>query len=241
MTKARMLLLAVLVFTLALGQAGFAQDQANSELLTNDDVIEMVEAGLSAEIVLATLESCGCQFKTSTSALVALAKAGVPNDVIYSMVAIANRKVAAPVELSTPAAGPPPEPLPPVESLFFPKTKHVVQNGDKDKEIEIALVITGGSILLKHRKQEQVFATIPFDTIQEITYERSSHARIKTAILLSPWALFSKGKKHWLTVTYKVGDVSDFVLLKLDKKEYKRILAATEARTGQTIERIIDN
>ena len=240
MTNARMLLLPVLVFTLALAQAGLAQDPANSELLTNDDVIELIEAGLSAEIVLARLESCGCQFTTSTSALVALAKAGVPNDVIYSMVAIANRKVPAPVEVSAPTAGPP-QPEVVVESLFFPKTKHVIQDGGKDKEIEIALVLTGGAILLKHRKQEQVIATIPFDTIQDITYERSSHARIKTALLLSPWALFSKGKKHWLTVTYKVGDVSDFILLKLDKKEYKRILAATEARTGQTIERVIDN
>ena len=241
MTNARMLLLPVLVFTLALAQAGLAQDQANSELLTNDDVIEMIEAGLSAEIVLARLESCGCQFTTSTSALVALAKAGVPNDVIYSVVAIANRKDPAPVEVWVPTAGPPPQPDVVVESIFFPKTKHVIQDGEKDKEIEIALVLTGGAILLKHRKQEQVFATIPFDTIQDITYERSSHARIKTALLLSPWALFSKGKKHWLTVTYKVGDVSDFILLKLDKKEYKRILAATEARTGQTIERVIDN
>jgi hypothetical protein len=129
----------------------------------------MIEAGLSAAIVLARLGACGCQFTTSTFALVALSKAGVPDDVIYSMVAIANRKVAAPVEPPTPVAGPPPAPLPVVESLFFPKTKHVVQNGEKDKEIEIALVLTGGSIELKHRKQEQVFATIPFDTIQNIT------------------------------------------------------------------------
>ena len=241
MTNARVLLLPVLVFTLALGQAVLAQDQADSELLTNDDVIVMIEAGLSTQVVLARLEACGCRFTTTTSALVALARAGVPDDVIYSMVAIANRKVAAPVEPTAPAAGPPPEPQPVLESLFFPKTKHVVQDGEKDKEIEIALVLTDGSIVLKHRKREEVFATIPYDTIQDMTYERSSHARIKTALLLSPWALFSKGKKHWLTVAYKAGDVSDFVLLKLDKKEYKRILAATEARTGQPIERVIDN
>ncbi len=90
------LVLGVMVLTFALTQAGVAQDLADTDLLTNDDVIEMVEAGLSAEIVLARLESCGCQFTTSTSAIVALAKAGVPNDVIYAMVADANKKVEAP-------------------------------------------------------------------------------------------------------------------------------------------------
>ncbi len=39
-------------------------------------------------------------------------------------------------------------------------------------------------------------------------YERSSHARIKTAILISPLALFSKGKKHWLTISYHNDDES---------------------------------
>ena len=64
---------------------------------------------------------------------------------------------------------------------------------------------------------------------------------IKTAIFLSPWALLSKGKKHWLTITYKDGEGQDFVLLKLDKKEYKRILATAEAETEKEVERIIED
>ena len=57
-------------------------------------------------------------------------------------------------------------------------------------------------------------------------YERSSHARIKTAILLSPMALFSNGKKHWLTITYKNGA--------------KRILATVETEMGQDVEWILE-
>ena len=77
--------------------------------------------------------------------------------------------------------------------------------------------------------------------MESVVYERSTHARIKTAILISPIALFSKGKKHWLTITYHNGDESQgFALLKLDKKEYRRILAITAAKTGRDVERIID-
>ena len=77
--------------------------------------------------------------------------------------------------------------------------------------------------------------------MESVVYERSTHARIKTAILISPLALLSKGKKHWLTITYYNDDGSQsFVLLKLDKKEYRRILATAEVKTDRNVERIID-
>ncbi len=103
------------------------------------------------------------------------------------------------------------------------------------------MVFADGSIIVKDRKKPQVFATIAYEDIESVVYERSSHARTKTAILISPLALFSNGKKHWLTITYTDGEGSSFVLLKLDKKEYKRILATVKTETGQDVERIIDN
>lgn len=74
-----------------------------------------------------------------------------------------------------------------------------------------------------------------------MVYERSTHARIKTAIILTPWALLSKGKKHWLTIIYKDGESQNFVLLKLDKKEYRRILPVVETKVGIDVERITED
>ena len=126
------------------------------------------------------------------------------------------------------------------DDVSFPKTKYVIQDGGKDKEIKANLVFTEDSIIVKERKKPKVFRTIPYKQVTEIIYERSTHARAKTAILISPLALFSKGKKHWLTITYQDGDKKDFVLLKLDKKEYKRILATSDVRTGKKAERILE-
>ena len=128
------------------------------------------------------------------------------------------------------------------EDIQFPKTKYVIQDdGGKDKEIKANLIFTSDSIIVKARKKPSEFAEIPYGSVESVVYERSTHARIKTAILISPMALLSKGKKHWLTITYLNGDESQgFALLKLDKKEYRRILAVTAAKTGRDVERIID-
>ena len=104
--------------------------------------------------------------------------------------------------------------------------KYVAQKDGKNKEIKPNLVCADGSIIVKDRKKPEVFATIPYHNIESVIYERSSHARIKTAVLLSPMALFSNGKKHWLTITYKNGD--------------KRILATVETETGQDVEWILE-
>ena len=126
--------------------------------------------------------------------------------------------------------------------VSFPKTKYVVQENDgKDKEINANLIFTSDSIIVKDRKKSDVFASIPYEIVSDVVYERSTHARIKTAIILTPWALLSKGKKHWLTITYKDGESQNFVLLKLDKKEYKRILPVVETKTGIDVERIIED
>ena len=49
-----------------------------------------------------------------------------------------------------------------------------------------------------------------------------------------------KGKMHWLTVTYKKGEQQDFILLRLDKKEYQRMIAVAETRTGVDVERYVE-
>ena len=76
--------------------------------LTNNDVIKMIQAGLSAEIVIAKIDVSGTAFDTSTNALVTLAEAKVPEAVIRSMMAKtpANHASATPAAATPPAATP---------------------------------------------------------------------------------------------------------------------------------------
>ncbi len=63
-------------------------DQGNStaSVLTNKDVINLLKAGLSQQVVSAKIMSSNCAFDTSPDALKKLKAAGVPNAVILEMV-----------------------------------------------------------------------------------------------------------------------------------------------------------
>src|SRR5690348_11501767 len=72
--------------------------QARVTALTNKDVLEMVQAGLTQEIVTAKIKSSSCNFDTSPDTLKKLKAANVPDAVILAMVQapVVSRIEAAP-------------------------------------------------------------------------------------------------------------------------------------------------
>ena len=75
--------LAVLL-VLALTEAAFAQSQTG-EALTNDDIVKMVRAQLSTNIIIATMESANVKFDLSPNGLIGLKAAGVEDRIIEAM------------------------------------------------------------------------------------------------------------------------------------------------------------
>jgi len=132
------------------------------------------------------------------------------------------------------------------DDAHFKKTKIVVvsNNGEDTDERDCNLVFQDDrTIVVRHRTaSDEVYATIPFTAIRSMTYERAKSPRVKTAIFLSPLALFSPGKKHWLTIEYTTPDGGNsYVLLRLDKNEQQRIQAEAQARTGMDVERLVES
>lgn len=77
---------------------------------------------------------------------------------------------------------------------------------------------------------------IPWKKIEEAEYGQKVGRRVKTAILLTPLALFSKGRKHYLTVTYKdKNDEPQSAVFELGKETVRTTLAVVEARTGRKV------
>lgn len=76
--------------------------------------------------------------------------------------------------------------------------------------------------------------------LTNLVYERTSRPRYVSGLLLAWPLLFTKGKKHFLTIQYKNADKGEFVILHLDKNNYQPILAAAEAATGVKVEKMID-
>jgi len=79
--------------------------------------------------------------------------------------------------------------------------------------------------------------SIPYDKIKSMLYEKTSHPRYAEAILLSPFFLFTKTKKHFLTIQYTdVGGDGKFTMIHLDKSNAREIVAEAEADTGKKVE-----
>jgi hypothetical protein len=77
---------------------------------------------------------------------------------------------------------------------------------------------------------------IPWKKIEEAEYGQKVGRRVKTAILLTPLALFSKARKHYLTITYKdKNDEAQSAVFELGKDLVRTTLAVVETRMGRKI------
>jgi hypothetical protein len=70
------------------GLASITNTTAPVRRLTNVDVIDMLNAGLSQEIVIAKIRSSTCEFDAAPTALKALKTASVPDAVILAMLQV---------------------------------------------------------------------------------------------------------------------------------------------------------
>jgi hypothetical protein len=77
---------------------------------------------------------------------------------------------------------------------------------------------------------------IPYAGIQELEYGQKAGRRVATAILLSPLALFSKGRKHYFTITFKDSAGADQVaVFELGKNLFRPLMKTVEVRSGKEI------
>lgn len=77
---------------------------------------------------------------------------------------------------------------------------------------------------------------IPWDRVSQLEYGQKVARRWRSAILLSPVALFHKARKHFVTITYQDQDKAEqAVVLEFDNDDIRMVLASLKARTLQTI------
>jgi len=86
--------------------------------------------------------------------------------------------------------------------------------------------------------KDQMLVTIPYDKIKSLLYEKTSRPRYAEAILISPFFLFSKTKRHFLSIQYTdANGAGAFCMLHMDKGNSTDIVNTAEAETGKHIER----
>ncbi len=78
---------------------------------------------------------------------------------------------------------------------------------------------------------------IPYDSINSLEYGQKVGRRVGLAIVVSPIALLSKKRKHFLTVGYQdENGKQQAAVFELGKDTVRVDLATIEARTGRKIE-----
>lgn len=80
---------------------------------------------------------------------------------------------------------------------------------------------------------------IKYDAVKSLLYERSAKPRYALGLLVAWPLLFTKSKKHYLTIHYTdPAGAGQFVIVQLDKSNFQVALATAEAETGKKVERV---
>lgn len=78
---------------------------------------------------------------------------------------------------------------------------------------------------------------IPYEGVTSIEYGQKAGRRLGVALTITVWALFSKKRKHFLTIGYKDSkDVAQGVVLEVAKGKPKSLITILEARSGKKCE-----
>jgi hypothetical protein len=73
--------------------------------------------------------------------------------------------------------------------------------------------------------------------VDSLEYGQKAGRRVGVAIMVSPIALFSKKRKHFLTISWKDdADKQQAAVFEIGKEIIRTELASLEARTGRKIE-----
>lgn len=77
---------------------------------------------------------------------------------------------------------------------------------------------------------------IPYAGITEIEYGQKAGRRVGAAVLVNPLMLFSKGRKHFFTITFTDADNKDQVaVFELGKNIFRQSIKIVEVRSGKEL------
>ncbi len=78
---------------------------------------------------------------------------------------------------------------------------------------------------------------IPYEDVTSLEYGQKAGRRVGVAIVISVWALFSKKRKHFLTIGYTdANEKPQGVVLEIPKGTAKSFITILEVRSGKKVE-----
>ena len=124
--------------------------------------------------------------------------------------------------------------IPSAAQMRFKKVEIRTAYGNAEQGNNGELVVDGQNVRFVKGKSE--LFSIPSKALTELFYSRVSGRRIKTAIFVSPLLLLTKGRKHYLTMSFNDGKSAvGAVEFQLHKSNYRGVLRALEEVSGLTM------
>jgi hypothetical protein len=129
------------------------------------------------------------------------------------------------------------------QDVTFGKTRY--SSVKLPNEVDVNLTLTNSKILIKSKKVSKkvngLDLEIPYSAVDSMSYESASRHRTGGVGLMaiSPAAgaivLATKTKSYWLDIEYHEVGAKQSTVLRLDKSEYRDVIAALESRTGKHV------
>lgn len=119
--------------------------------------------------------------------------------------------------------------------------------GDEEKKHDARMELDVENKVLrvtdeKRGAEKMTYAEIPYEAITGLSYSRSSHPRSAAGTALGVASLgvgllvgfLARNKKHWFTIDFNGVESlpQNYLYLRLDKSNFRQIMAAVEAATG---------
>ncbi len=124
--------------------------------------------------------------------------------------------------------------------VSFPNTKLADVKG-KQADVNLTFNDVSKEVLVDVATRNLV--TIPYATIDKMSYEYSKHHRIKQGAVVMVVSLgagailmLTSSKSHWFTIEYHDGAARKDLVLRVDKRDFKSVIRTAERQTGKKVE-----
>jgi hypothetical protein len=121
------------------------------------------------------------------------------------------------------------------QDAIFEKSALMGASGGKTTPVVLIVSNTGVTIWSKD-KTPSVILDLPYSSINNLGYTFVEHGKAWLTPIMGVSALFIKGHNHWLVIESSAGAVNGPAVLRLDKTEYREVVAALTARSGKHVE-----
>jgi len=119
---------------------------------------------------------------------------------------------------------------------------HVKVPDTKGRQRNAVLTFSDSNRALEVQSAKGNTVSIPYAEIDKFSYEYTKQHRVNEGTVISApvgvgaVVMLTKSRSHWLEIDYRDQQMPKVYVLRMDKKNYIRILDAIKAHTGQDAE-----